>query len=154
MMRYASTVGQNFFTSQCLKEQRGKEEFVLLPWGKVMFTARKRSLGQGNVFTPVSQSFCSQWPPKRAVRILLECILVSQVFVHGGGSLYDVNSCLTAWFHIPSGGGGVSVRGSLCPGGLCRETPPNQKSGRYATYSNTFLLTSVDNITIPKIAFQ
>ena len=64
-------------------------------------TARKRSLGQGYVFTPVCQSFCSQWgvqprvdtpqadtPPspgqtapqadtpgrklKRAVRILLE----------------------------------------------------------------------------------
>ena len=26
----------------------------------VLFTARKRSLGQGNVFTPVCQSFCSQ----------------------------------------------------------------------------------------------
>ena len=42
----------------------------------VIITTRKRSLGQGNVFTPVCQSFCSQWPPKRAVRILLECILV------------------------------------------------------------------------------
>ena len=42
-----------------------------------IFTSRKRSLGQGNVFTPVCQSFCSQWPPKRVVRILLEYILVS-----------------------------------------------------------------------------
>ena len=40
-------------------------------------TARKRSWRQGNVFTPVCQSFCLQWPPKRAVRIQLECILVS-----------------------------------------------------------------------------
>ena len=32
-----------------------------------LVTARKRSLGQGNVFTPVCQSFCSQWLPKRAV---------------------------------------------------------------------------------------
>ena len=55
----------------------------------VIFTARKRSLGQGNVFTPVFQSFCSQGggvmsldstpPKKRAVRILLECFLVSRV---------------------------------------------------------------------------
>ena len=65
------------------------------------------------------------------------------------GSLYDVNSCLAAWFHVPSWGspslvpsfsqgslsrvvsvqGGlcpgwslsrvVSVQGGLCPGGLC-----------------------------------
>ena len=42
----------------------------------VFITARKRSLGQGNVFTPICQSFCWQWPPKRAVRILLERILV------------------------------------------------------------------------------
>ena len=60
---------------------------------RFIFTTRKRSLGQGNVFTGVCQSFCSQgegvsvWgvdppgqrPPygkERAVRILLECILV------------------------------------------------------------------------------
>ena len=29
----------------------------------VVFTTRKRSLGQGNVFTPVCQSFCSQGAP-------------------------------------------------------------------------------------------
>ena len=47
-------------------------------WSKCAYiiTNRKRSLGPGNVFIPVCQSFCSQWPPKRAVRILLECILV------------------------------------------------------------------------------
>ena len=54
----------------------------------MVITARKRNLGQGNVFTPVCQSFCSQWGVqprvdtpqadtperqlKRAVRILLE----------------------------------------------------------------------------------
>ena len=36
--------------------------------------------GEGNVFPPVCQSFSSQWPPKRAVRILLKCILVSVFF--------------------------------------------------------------------------
>ena len=35
----------------------------------LFITARKRSWGQGNIFTPVCQSFCSQWPPKRAVRM-------------------------------------------------------------------------------------
>ena len=47
-----------------------------------VITVRKRSLGQGNVFTPVCQSFCSHWPPKRALRI--QCILVLQ-------------SCLLHW---------------------------------------------------------
>ena len=61
-----------------------------------MITARKQSLAQGNVFTSVCQSFCSQgegslsgclpdrdpldrYPPygkERTVRILLECIFV------------------------------------------------------------------------------
>ena len=44
--------------------------------GTILLPPAKGSLGQGNVFTPVCQSFCSQWPPKRAGRILLECILV------------------------------------------------------------------------------
>ena len=55
------------------------------------FTARKRSLWQGNVFTPVCQSFCSQGGSR--------------------GSLYDVTSCLDAWSHVPTGR--VSVWGSL-----------------------------------------
>ena len=61
-------------------------------------TARKRSLGQGNVFTRMCHS------------------------VHGGrGSLYDVTSCLAAWSHVLSGGSvsgpmyflGVSVSGPI-----------------------------------------
>ena len=46
-----------------------------------IFTARKRSLGQGNVFTRMCHS------------------------VHGGrGSLYDATSCLAVWSHVLSGG--------------------------------------------------
>ena len=84
-----------------------------------MFTARKRSLGQGNVFTPVSQSFCSQGgsaippdrhllarhlpeltPPgsacwdtvnKRAVRIPLECNLVYDLFFMTGRGTGDID---------------------------------------------------------------
>ena len=74
--------------------------------GNAMFTARKRSLGQGNIFRSVCQEFCPQWgggvwsrggvwsggclvpgggsPGRlllRAVRILLEYILVFTYFM-------------------------------------------------------------------------
>ena len=57
-----------------------------------------RSLKQGNIFTGVCQSFCPQ----------------------GGGSLYDVTSCLTTWSHVLPGKG-VSVPWSHIPSGrsLC-----------------------------------
>ena len=63
-----------------------------------MFTARKCSFGEGNVFRSVRQSFCSQggggvtmslpfidstsirYGEERAVRILLECFLVFKIF--------------------------------------------------------------------------
>ena len=44
---------------------------------KIIITACKRSLGQGNVFTHFCQSVYSQSSPKQAVPILLEWILVS-----------------------------------------------------------------------------
>ena len=49
-------------------------------------------------------------------------------YSHGGGSLYDVISCLAAWSNVPSGGFlslvkcsllGESLSGGLCRGGLC-----------------------------------
>ena len=47
------------------------------------------------------------------------------------GYLYDVTSCLAAWFHIPSVGGGVSVWewGSLSREGLCRDLHRIRKVG-------------------------
>ena len=104
-----------------------------------VITTRKRSLGQGNVFTHVCYS------------------------VHRGrGSLYDVTSCLVAWSHVPSGvsvSGPMFLPGDLCPEGtlsegsvrgLCSgslvrettqtETPHMGKSGRYTSYWNAFLL--------------
>ena len=88
---------------------------------KIIVAAHKRSLWQGNVFKPVSQTFSSQGtgeqnespsppdadssPPeiheilrdtvnKRAVRILLECILVvndfdGQKFINTPGPAYN-----------------------------------------------------------------
>ena len=57
-------------------------------------TARKRSLGQGNVFTPVCHS------------------------VHSGGILYDVNSCLAEGGSLSTRGSlkGISIQGGLCLG--------------------------------------
>ena len=63
-----------------------------------LITALKRSLGQGNVFTPV----CPR------------------------GSVYDATSCLAVWSHVPSGGlcqGGVPVKGEVSVKGD-RDTPP------------------------------
>ena len=91
----------------------------------------KRSLGQGNVFTPVCHS------------------------VHGGG--VSVSACITGHMtgdSLSSGGSlsrGVSVpgggplsNGGLCPGALCPrgvsvgETPHTVMSGRYISYWNAF----------------
>ena len=72
-----------------------------------LITARKRSLGQGNIFR----------------RMFLSV---------GGGSLYDVTSCLAAWSHVPSRGSLVtcSFGGTLSWGGGsvqgdCQEEPPS-----------------------------
>ena len=54
-----------------------------------IFYCPQTKLREGNVFTPVCQSFCS-W---------------------GGGSLYDVTACLAARPHVPSGGISVSSFG-------------------------------------------
>ena len=57
----------------------------------------------------------------------------------GGGSLYDVISCLAAWSHIPSRGS-VSLVPCSFWGSLSSGDPPlNQKSGWYASYWNVFL---------------
>ena len=103
----------------------------------IIFIARKRSLGQGTVFTHVCHF--TRW-----------------------GSLYDVTSCLDApcsflgslclWSHVPSRGSlckegwwslGVSVQGglwsSLCPGDVSDRCLRTVKSDRYASYWNAFL---------------
>ena len=89
-----------------------------------LITARKRSLGQGNIFTGMCQSFCP-W-----------------------GSLYAVTSCLAAWSHAPSRGvsvpGPMFLQGSLSRGCLC---PPQDRdlhshtvrSGLYPSHWSVFL---------------
>ena len=99
--------------------------FIKLREGNV-FTARKRSLGQGNIFIGVCQEFCSQgggliwgpapgggawwrppgWLPLWAVCILLEYILVTPV-------------CHSVILGDLCPGGGVSVQEGICSGCLC-----------------------------------
>ena len=71
----------------------------------VIITARRRSLWQGNVFTPV-------------------CLFTL-------GSLYDVTSCLTAWSHVPSKAVSVSgpmfLLGGLPPEGVGQTLPRTGK---------------------------
>ena len=62
-----------------------------------------------------------------------------------GRSSYDVTSCLAAWSHVPSGwvglGGGVGgpVVSVVQGESLLGDSPPNKKSGQYASYWNAFL---------------
>ena len=82
-----------------------------------LITARKRSLGQGNIFTRVCQEFCSQGG-----------------LVPGGGWSWG------AWL----GGVGVPGPGGVCSRGVPGEEPPLPRDGyccgRYASYWNAFLL--------------
>ena len=113
--------------------------------------ARKRSLGQGNVFTPVClltgwrmMSF-PVWRP-------------GPMFILG---VYDVTSCLVVWPHVPPGGEGflcqegVSVKRGLCQEGVSVMNPPPYVvvSGRYASYWNAFLF-FVNNITDKQIVYR
>ena len=102
--------------------------------GSHIFTTRKRSLGQGNVFTHVYHSGYKE-----------------------GGGLYDVTSYLAAWSHVPFGwgdlwshfpsrraGGSLSRGVSLTKIPRTENPPPSTvKSRRHASYWNAFLFTYV-----------
>ena len=84
----------------CLKRIRLPPAPLLIT--NTLFTARKHSLGQGNIFTGVS-------------------VILS---MGGGVSLYDVTSCVASWSHAPFGGCNTWSHvplGGLYPGGLCPE---------------------------------
>ena len=44
-----------------LLKQFKTTELLLIDWNTAIFTARKRSLEQGNIFSSMCQEFCSQW---------------------------------------------------------------------------------------------
>ena len=116
-------------------------------------SVRKRKwilIRKGLVNRCVTQQFqCFFWylPPANEV---WGKVIFSQVFFHPRG--------VSVWCHFLSGYlfscsfWGVSVQGGLCPwGSLCRrgmETPPppNQKSGRYASYYLLQMISNCDTV--------
>ena len=72
-----------------------------------IFTARKLSLGQGNVFRSVCQSFCPQGGWGVLCMMSLTVWLPGPMFLLGG---------LYPWSHVPGGG--------LCPGGVSVQIQP------------------------------
>ena len=95
----------------------------------LIITARKQSLGQGNIFTGVCQEFfsqggvCFQWG----------------VSSRGDGCLLWGAVC--SWGVSASGGGCLLPRGVVCSRGCLVETyPPRYCCGWYASYWNAFLL--------------
>ena len=99
----------------------------------LIFTARKRSLGQGNIFTPVCHSV------HRGGGLLGGCLVQGGSALGGGDLLLGGG----AW---PGGGvllWGGSARGGGVPGprGCLVETSPDGYCCRqYASYWNAFLL--------------
>ena len=129
-------------------------------------SVRKRKwilIRKGLVNRCVTQQFqCFFWylPPANEV---WGKVIFSQVFFHprGGGGLCMMS--LPVWLsvlmfllggsltRVPCSFWGVSVQGGLCPWrSLCRrgmETPPpNQKSGRYASYSLLQMISNYDTV--------
>ena len=106
-------------------------------------------LREGNVFTPVCQSFCSQGGSLYDVTPVW---LAGPMFLPGGslvsGPMFLLGVCF--WSHVPCGVSVWGVGGSV-QGVSVRETPLDRnpperdpisclvKSGRYTSYSNAFL---------------
>ena len=117
-----------FFSNSNGQDRRGRRRGggVSIIWKQVLqyrvFTSRKRSLGQGNVFTHVCQSFCSR-----------------------GGDVYP--ACTGQGGALPRR---WPARERGCPGTRGRHSPPGPEtdprddhwSGQYASYWNTFLFFS------------
>ena len=102
------------------------------PWFQIFFfTARKRSLGQGNIFRSVCQEFC----PQGGGCLLLGCVSAPSegCMVQGGSA---PGGCLLL--------GGCLVWGGSAPGGcLVWGVPGGDPPGRlllwrYASYWNAF----------------
>ena len=110
-----------------------------------IFTARKRSLGQGNIFIGVCQEFCSRGGGcliRRGVCSGGSCLLLGGCLLPGGVS--TEGGCLLLGGVSAAGGvvcpWGVSALGNVCSQGGAWWRPPNGYCcGRYASYWNAFL---------------
>ena len=104
-------------------------------------TARKRSLGQGNIFRSVCQEFCSQTGvvSQHALQV------VSQHALHGGSPAPFTGGSWGVW---PGGSPGwhpgdlqTHTRGLCIPACTEADLPMDDNcSGWYASYWNAFLL--------------
>ena len=100
---------------------------------RIISTARKRSLEQGNVFTGVCLSTARGLCPSMHHRSHDRGSLSRGVFCPGGQSLSKGSSSLSRGVSVQGGslsrgslvpGGLVSVREGLCPGGPPDRDPP------------------------------
>ena len=101
---------------------KGKANFILN-----IFTARKRSLGQGNIFTSVCQELCSQGAASSRGVWSGESLLSGVSFPGGSGPR-------GFWCLFP--GGCLLLEGA----GLVETPRDGYFCGRYASYWNAFLL--------------
>ena len=113
----ASTFGKR---SHCLCTVQNTSVFIqemfsykssFVPLRQIPLTLKGVSMSRGICLGGLCLGGLCPWAPK-----ICHILTVS---VHGGGSLYDVTSCLTAWFHVPYGGVSVSGTMFLLGGGLC-----------------------------------
>ena len=114
----------------------------------VIFTARKRSLGQGNVFTCVCHSVY-WWGG-----ISVWCHFLSDCLVPCSFGRVSVSGPMSLLGSLCPGEGAVCLGVSLCRGSLSRGSlsgrPPNRdprtvKSGQYTSYWNAFLLCTISS---------
>ena len=114
----------------------------------LVITARKRSLGQGNIFSSVCQEFCTQWGggSQHALQVVSQHAL--QVVSQQAWGVSRPSSRGEVEESGQGGSPGPHPRGISRPtwGGVSqhalRQTPPvdGYPRGRYASYWNAFLL--------------
>ena len=109
-----------YFTSDFTSISPSPKELELF-----IFTARKRSLGRGNVFTPVCLS-TGDFHPQQGVPSLGEVLSLG-------------SSILSRGCHPQQGG--FHEGGAIKYRGVVKDPPPGRStSGQYASYWNAFLL--------------
>ena len=105
-------------------------------------TARKRSLGQGNIFSNMRLTVRGGGG---LCMMSLHVWLPGPMFLPGEGA-----PC--AWSHVPWMGGGVSVQGGLCQGDSSGQRLPHTvKGGWYASYWNTNEISACQLVVNPSL---
>ena len=106
-----------------------------------IFTTRKRSLGQGNIFTPVYHSVHRGGIPTCIAGGILACLAAGGCLLPGG-LLWGVPAPGEGVYSGGSAPGGYALGGICSRGGWWRPPPDGYCCGRYASHWNAFLLWS------------